>query len=175
MSFKALSSSIRVLFWFSSTATRFSRHLTYSFFFRRHSRAASLEATTTVTVKKKPRHLGFSPRYNRERAMNQVAPRGTRKLTLQKISSCGHRMLRWRWWYLWYMRDSRTRVNQRWRMSSTPPSKKIYWSLMVVKSSCGRTGNMQTRQVWVSAGGDTRLFTANTQYTLYTQHVKNRS
>ena len=30
------------LFWFSSTATRFSRHLMYSFFFRRHSRAASL-------------------------------------------------------------------------------------------------------------------------------------
>lgn len=43
MSFSAFSSSIRVLFWFSNTATRFSRHLTYSFFFLRHSRAASLE------------------------------------------------------------------------------------------------------------------------------------
>lgn len=77
MSFKDLSSSIRVLFWFSSTATRFSRHLTYSFFFRRHSRAASLEATTTVTVKKKPQHLGFSPRYNRELslAINQFTPK----------------------------------------------------------------------------------------------------
>lgn len=42
MSFSAFSSSISVLFWFSNTATRFSRHLTYSFFFRRHSRAASL-------------------------------------------------------------------------------------------------------------------------------------
>lgn len=41
-SFRALSSSMRVLFWFSSTATRFSKHLTYSFFFLRHSRAASL-------------------------------------------------------------------------------------------------------------------------------------
>lgn len=41
-SLRAFSSSIRVLFWFSSTATRFSRHLTYSFFFLRHSRAASL-------------------------------------------------------------------------------------------------------------------------------------
>lgn len=41
-SLRALSSSMRVLFWFSSTATRFSRHLTYSFFFLRHSRAASL-------------------------------------------------------------------------------------------------------------------------------------
>lgn len=29
------------LFWFSNTATRFSRHLMYSFFLRRHSRAAS--------------------------------------------------------------------------------------------------------------------------------------
>lgn len=45
-SLRALSSSISILFCFSSTATRFSRHLTYSFFFRRHSRAASLEATT---------------------------------------------------------------------------------------------------------------------------------
>lgn len=42
ISFMALSSSIRVLFWFSSTATRFSRHRTYSFFLRRHSLAASL-------------------------------------------------------------------------------------------------------------------------------------
>lgn len=42
MSLRALSSSIRVLFWFSSTATRFSKHFTYSFFFLRHSRAASL-------------------------------------------------------------------------------------------------------------------------------------
>lgn len=42
-SFSAFSSSIRVLFWFSNTATRFSRHLTYSFFFLRHSRAASLK------------------------------------------------------------------------------------------------------------------------------------
>lgn len=41
-SLRAFSSSMRVLFWFSSTATRFSRHFTYSFFFRRHSRAASL-------------------------------------------------------------------------------------------------------------------------------------
>lgn len=32
------------LFWFSRTATRFSRHLTYSFFFRLHSFAASLES-----------------------------------------------------------------------------------------------------------------------------------
>ena len=32
-----------VLFWFSKTATRFSRHFTYSFFFLRHSRAASLK------------------------------------------------------------------------------------------------------------------------------------
>lgn len=47
MSFNALSSSIRVLFWFSKMATRFSRHLTYSFFFRRHSRAASLQSETT--------------------------------------------------------------------------------------------------------------------------------
>lgn len=45
-SLRALSSSMSILFCFSSTATRFSRHLTYSFFFRRHSRAASLEATT---------------------------------------------------------------------------------------------------------------------------------
>uniref|UniRef100_A0A6B0TW82 Putative secreted protein n=1 Tax=Ixodes ricinus TaxID=34613 RepID=A0A6B0TW82_IXORI len=30
------------LFWFSSTATLFSRHLMYSFFLRRHSLAASL-------------------------------------------------------------------------------------------------------------------------------------
>ena len=29
------------LFWFSSTATLFSRHLMYSFFLRRHSLAAS--------------------------------------------------------------------------------------------------------------------------------------
>lgn len=42
-SFSALSSSMSVLFWFSKTATRFSKHLTYSFFFRRHSRAASLQ------------------------------------------------------------------------------------------------------------------------------------
>lgn len=41
-SLRAFNSSMRVLFWFSSTATRFSRHLTYSFFFLRHSRAASL-------------------------------------------------------------------------------------------------------------------------------------
>lgn len=45
-SLRALSSSMSILFCFSSKATRFSRHLTYSFFFRRHSRAASLEATT---------------------------------------------------------------------------------------------------------------------------------
>lgn len=45
-SLRALSSSMSILFCFSSTATRFSRHLTYSFFFRRHSRAASLELTT---------------------------------------------------------------------------------------------------------------------------------
>lgn len=44
-SLRAFSSSIRVLFWFSRTATRFSRHLTYSFFFLRHSRAASLRDT----------------------------------------------------------------------------------------------------------------------------------
>lgn len=43
MSLRALSSSMRVLFWFSSTATRFSKHFTYSFFFLRHSRAASLQ------------------------------------------------------------------------------------------------------------------------------------
>lgn len=45
-SLRALSSSMSVLFWFSKTATRFSRHLTYSFFFRRHSRAASLQRKT---------------------------------------------------------------------------------------------------------------------------------
>ena len=33
---------MRALFWFSSTATLFSRHLMYSFFFLRHSLAASL-------------------------------------------------------------------------------------------------------------------------------------
>ena len=41
-SFRDFSSSIRALFWFSSTATRFSRHLIYSFFLFRHSLAASL-------------------------------------------------------------------------------------------------------------------------------------
>lgn len=49
-SLRALSSSMRVLFWFSSTATRFSRHLTYSFFFLRHSRAASLCDIETTRV-----------------------------------------------------------------------------------------------------------------------------
>ena len=39
--FNDLSSSIRALFWFSSTATLVSRHFMYSFFFLRHSRAAS--------------------------------------------------------------------------------------------------------------------------------------
>lgn len=43
-SFSDFSSSIRVLFWFSNTATRFSRHFMYSFFFLRHSLAASLLA-----------------------------------------------------------------------------------------------------------------------------------
>lgn len=43
MSFKVSSSSISFLFWTSSTATRLSRHLTYSFFRRRHSLAASLK------------------------------------------------------------------------------------------------------------------------------------
>lgn len=43
-----MSSSISVLFWFSRTATRFSRHFTYSFFFRRHSRAASLKMSTYI-------------------------------------------------------------------------------------------------------------------------------
>lgn len=42
-SFRVFNSSISVLFWFSNTATRFSKHLTYSFFFRLHSFAASLE------------------------------------------------------------------------------------------------------------------------------------
>lgn len=49
-SFSALSSSMRVLFWFSKTATRFSRHLTYSFFFRRHSRAASLKGENIFEI-----------------------------------------------------------------------------------------------------------------------------
>ena len=52
-SLRALSSSMRVLFWFSSTATRFSRHLTYSFFFLRHSRAASLHDINTMSVCKR--------------------------------------------------------------------------------------------------------------------------
>lgn len=43
MSFKVSSSSISFLFWTSSTATRLSRHFTYSFFRRRHSLAASLK------------------------------------------------------------------------------------------------------------------------------------
>lgn len=43
MSFKVSSSSISFLFWTSRTATRLSRHLTYSFFRRRHSLAASLK------------------------------------------------------------------------------------------------------------------------------------
>lgn len=43
MSFKVSSSSMSFLFWTSSTATRLSRHFTYSFFRRRHSLAASLE------------------------------------------------------------------------------------------------------------------------------------
>ena len=43
MSFKVSSSSISLLFWTSSTATRLSRHFTYSFFRRRHSLAASLK------------------------------------------------------------------------------------------------------------------------------------
>lgn len=51
---RALSSSMRVLFWFSSTATRFSRHLTYSFFFLRHSRAASLEPTQGKWLQEQP-------------------------------------------------------------------------------------------------------------------------
>lgn len=42
-SFRVFSSSINVLFWFSRTATRFSKHFTYSFFFRLHSFAASLK------------------------------------------------------------------------------------------------------------------------------------
>jgi len=42
ISLSAFNSSINALFWFSRTATRFSKHLTYSFFFRRHSFAASL-------------------------------------------------------------------------------------------------------------------------------------
>src|SRR4029434_9667565 len=46
MSLSAFSSSISVLFWFSKTATRFSKHFTYSFFFRLHSRAASLHTHT---------------------------------------------------------------------------------------------------------------------------------
>lgn len=40
-SLSAFNSSMRALFWFSKTATRFSRHLMYSFFLRLHSRAAS--------------------------------------------------------------------------------------------------------------------------------------
>ena len=36
-------SSINALFWFSSPVTRSSKHLMYSFFLRRHSRAASLK------------------------------------------------------------------------------------------------------------------------------------
>lgn len=54
MSFSAFSSSIKVLFWFSNTATRFSRHLTYSFFFLRHSRAASLERKERENVFESP-------------------------------------------------------------------------------------------------------------------------
>lgn len=41
-SFNDFSSSISVWFLFSSTATRFSKHFMYSFFFLLHSRAASL-------------------------------------------------------------------------------------------------------------------------------------
>lgn len=40
-SLSAFNSSISALFWFSKTATRFSKHFIYSFFFLRHSRAAS--------------------------------------------------------------------------------------------------------------------------------------
>lgn len=49
-SLRAFSSSMRVLFWFSNTATRFSRHFTYSFFFRRHSLAASLRRRSKVNI-----------------------------------------------------------------------------------------------------------------------------
>lgn len=41
--FRVLSSSINALFWFSSTATLFSKHLIYSFFLALHSLAASLQ------------------------------------------------------------------------------------------------------------------------------------
>lgn len=44
------SSSIRALFWFSSTATLFSRHLMYSFFFLLHSRAASLFFSNLISL-----------------------------------------------------------------------------------------------------------------------------
>lgn len=53
---RALSSSMRVLFWFSSTATRFSRHLTYSFFFLRHSLAASLEPIQGKWLQEQPQY-----------------------------------------------------------------------------------------------------------------------
>ena len=49
-SFSDLSSSISALFWFSSTATLFSRHLMYSFFFRRHSLAASLFFSSRISL-----------------------------------------------------------------------------------------------------------------------------
>lgn len=53
MSFKVSSSSMSFLFWTSSTATRLSRHLTYSFFRRRHSLAASLKESRSERAKGK--------------------------------------------------------------------------------------------------------------------------
>lgn len=48
--FNAFSSSIKALFWSSRTATLCSKHLMYSFFFRRHSLAASLRKEKTFTL-----------------------------------------------------------------------------------------------------------------------------
>ena len=49
-SLRDFNSSISVWFLFSSTATRFSRHFMYSFFFLRHSRAASLQKRTNLQI-----------------------------------------------------------------------------------------------------------------------------
>ena len=56
-SLRVFNSSISVLFWFSNTATRFSKHLTYSFFFRLHSFAASLEDREKSQCQKETRVL----------------------------------------------------------------------------------------------------------------------
>lgn len=56
-SFSDLSSSIRALFCVSKTATRLSRHLMYSFFFLRHSRAASLKTKFFNLIKSELQRL----------------------------------------------------------------------------------------------------------------------